>query len=229
MEKKFQETHQWIYSNNNNTKYDTWFDWGVNDNIDISQFKEIISGVNSSEFNPDFLSPFLQEILSKIKTNKVLDYGAGLGRNLPLLKKYSNDIDYIDLEQYQKNYIEYINNLDYNETYFIEMTPDCLIGKKYDLIYCSVVLQHIIDDDIYEKIVKILSNSCDYLFLVQNMSPIKNVFFKYFELEVEEITDVYFGVNHRYGLYKTKNPSYDGFCFWWKCGDSNPGVTCITY
>jgi hypothetical protein len=88
MEKKFQETHQWIYSNNNNTKYDTWFDWGVNDNIDISQFKEIISGVNSSEFNPDFLSPFLQEILSKIKTNKVLDYGAGLGRNLPLLKKY---------------------------------------------------------------------------------------------------------------------------------------------
>lgn len=207
MGKKIQEENQWIYSNNDNTKYDTWFDWGVNDNIDISKFKEVISGVNSEEFEPDFLSPLLQEKLSKIKTDEILDYGAGLGRNLSLLKKYSNKIDYIDLEQYQKNYIDYIRNLDYNKTYFIEMIPDCLDGKKYDLIYCSVVLQHIIDDETYEKIVKILYNACDHILLVQNMSPIKDVFFKYFELVHEEINDVYFGVNHRYGLFRTKNPS----------------------
>jgi SAM-dependent methyltransferase len=205
MEKNFQTNNDWIYSNKNNVKYDTWFNWEVNDSIDISQFKEVISGVNSKDFSPDFLSPFLLERLSQIKTDKVLDYGAGLGRNLPLLKKYSNNIDYIDLEQYQKNYIEYINNLDYNETYFIKMVPDCLIGKKYDLIYCSVVLQHIIDDETYEKIVKILTNACDHIFLVQNMSPIKDIFFKYFELECEEITDNYFGVDHRYCLFKTKN------------------------
>ena len=205
MEKNFQDTNDWIYSNKNNTKYDTWFNWEVNDSIDISKFKEVISGVNSNDFDPDFLSQFLLEKLSQIKTNKVLDYGAGLGRNLPLLKKYSNNIDYIDLEQYQKNYIEYINDLGYNETYFIKMVPDCLIGKKYDLIYCSVVLQHIIDDETYEKIVKILANACDHIFLVQNMSPIKDIFFKYFELECEEVTDTYFGVDHRYCLFKTKN------------------------
>jgi hypothetical protein len=86
------------------------------------------------------------------------------------------------------------------------MIPDCLIGKKYDLIYCSVVLQHIIDDEIYEKIVKILYDACDYLFLVQNMTPIKDVFYDYFKLEHCEISNVYFG-KHRYCLFKTKNPS----------------------
>lgn len=199
-------TNKLIRSNNNNNKFDNWFDWENNDNIDISKFKEVISGVESSNFSPDFLSEVLVNKILKIETNKILDYGAGLGRNLPLLKKFSNNIDYIDLNHYQKNYIEYIDNLGYNNKYFIEMIPDCLIGKKYDLIYCSVVLQHIIDDEIYENIVKILSNTCDYLFLVQNMSPIKDVFFEHFELEYGEIDDVYFGL-HRYCLFKTKNPS----------------------
>jgi SAM-dependent methyltransferase len=211
MEKNFEKinkVNKLIRTNHNNRKYDSWFDWQINDNIEISKFKEVISGVESSNFSPDFLSESLIGQLSKIKTDTILDYGAGLGRNLQLLKKYSNNVDYIDLEHYQKNYIDYINDLGYNETYFIEMIPDCLIGKKYDLIYCSVVLQHIIDDEIYEKIVKILYDACDYIFLVQNtMSPIKDVFFKYFELECEEITDIYFGVNHRYILFKTKNPS----------------------
>ena len=207
MEKKIDDTNELICSNNNNNKYDNWFDWENNDNIDISKFKEVISGVESSDFRPDFLSEFLSKQLLKIKTENILDYGAGLGRNLPLLKKYSNNIDYIDLNHYERNYIEYINGLEYNEKFFIEMIPDCLVGKKYDLIYCSVVLQHIIDDEIYENIVKILSNSCDYLFLVQNMCPIKDVFFEHFELVCEEISDTYFGVNHRYGLFKTKNPS----------------------
>ena len=206
MGKKIDNTNKLIRSNKNNNKYDNWFDWENNDNIDISKFKEVISGVESSDFRPDFLSEFLSEQLLKIKTENILDYGAGLGRNLPLLKKYSNNIDYIDLNHYERNYIEYINGLEYNEKFFIEMIPDCLIGKKYDLIYCSVVLQHIIDDEIYENIVKILSNSCDYLFLVQNMSPIKDVFFEHFELEYQEISYVYFG-KHRYCLFKTKNPS----------------------
>jgi SAM-dependent methyltransferase len=211
MEENFEEineVNELLRTNNNNCKYDSWFNWEINDNIEISKFKKVISGVDSANFSPDFLSESLIGQLSKIKTDTILDYGAGLGRNIQLLKKYSNNVDYIDLEHYQKNYIDYINDLGYNETYFIEMIPDCLIGKKYDLIYCSVVLQHIIDDEIYEKIVKILYDACDYIFLVQNiMSPIKDVFFKYFELESEEITDIYFGVNHRYSLFKTKNPS----------------------
>jgi SAM-dependent methyltransferase len=206
MKNNFEEINELIRTNNNNRKYDSWFDWEINDNIEISKFKEVISGVDSSNFSPDFLPKSLIDQLSKIKTDTILDYGAGLGRNLPLLKKYSNNVDYIDLEHYQKNYIDYINDLGYNETYFIEMIPDCLIGKKYDLIYCSVVLQHIIDDEIYEKIVKILYDACDYLFLVQNMTPIKDVFYDYFKLEHCEISNVYFG-KHRYCLFKTKNPS----------------------
>lgn len=210
MGKRIDENNEFIHSNNNNAKFDNWFDWEHNDNIDISKFKEVISGVDSSDFRPDFLSEYLNEQLLKIKTDNILDYGAGLGRNLPLLKKFSNNIDYIDLNHYQNNYIEYINNLEYNEKFFIKMIPDCLSGKKYDLIYCSVVLQHIIDDEIYEQIVKILSNTCNYLFLVQNMTPIKDVLYNYFELEYKEINDIYFG-EHSYCLFKTKNPSYDGF------------------
>ena len=206
MERKNKKTNNLIRSNNNNSKFDNWFDWEINNNIEISKFKEVISVVDSSNFSPDFLSEILMDRLSKINTDKILDYGAGLGRNLPLLKKYSNNIDYVDLNHYQKNYIEYIDNLGYNNKYFIKMTPDCLIGKKYDLIYCSVVLQHIIDNEIYENIVKILSNTCNYLFLVQNMLPIKDVFYDYFELEYQEISNVYFG-KHRYCLFKTKNPS----------------------
>ena len=135
MERKNKKTNNLIRSNNNNSKFDNWFDWEINNNIEISKFKEVISGVDSSNFSPDFLSEILMDRLSKINTDKILDYGAGLGRNLPLLKKYSNNIDYVDLNHYQKNYIEYIDNLGYNNKYFIKMTPDCLIGKKYDLIY----------------------------------------------------------------------------------------------
>jgi hypothetical protein len=134
-----------------------------------------------------------------------LDYGSGLGRNYNLLKTYTDNIDYLDLNHYQVNYIDYINNLGYKNLNFIEMIPECLIGKKYDMIYASVVLQHIVDDEVYEKIVKILTKSCKHLFLVQNMSPIKDVFFKHFELEYEEISDVYFGVDHRYCIFKSKH------------------------
>ena len=91
MERKNKKTNNLIRSNNNNSKFDNWFDWEINNNIEISKFKEVISGVDSSNFSPDFLSEILMDRLSKINTDKILDYGAGLGRNLPLLKKYSSE------------------------------------------------------------------------------------------------------------------------------------------
>ena len=193
----------WIYTNKKNNKYDTWFNWEINNNIDITQFKEVISGVEN--FESDHLSQIMKDKISTINPNTILDYGSGLGRNYNLLKTYTDNIDYLDLNHYQVNYIDYINNLGYKNLNFIEMIPECLVGKKYDMIYASVVLQHIVDDEVYEKIVKILTKSCKHLFLVQNMSPIKDVLFKHFELEYEEISDVYFGVDHRYCIFKSKD------------------------
>ena len=59
MERKNKKTNNLIRSNNNNSKFDKWFDWEINNNIEISKFKEVISGVDSSNFSPDFLSEIL--------------------------------------------------------------------------------------------------------------------------------------------------------------------------
>lgn len=180
--------------------YDTYYNWeGECDDID--KMKTLITGVESN-FDSDKLHNSIDSYLMNLNIESVLDYGAGLGRNLPLLKKYSQSVDYLDLHVYEKNYLNYINDLGYSDKFFIEQIPK--LEKKYDLIYASVVLQHIIDDDVYTSIIKELWEHTDYLLVVQNRkSPIKPVFNDYFNLEIGKTYRNMFKDAHTYSIYKS--------------------------
>jgi SAM-dependent methyltransferase len=180
---------------------DIYFNW-QNNPANIVRMKQLIVG--SDKFEPDILASSIDEKLTELNISTVLDYGAGLGRNLSLLKKYSTQVDYLDLLNYETNYSEYINNLGYNEIYYVEMIPN-ILSKKYDLIYASVVLQHIVDDDIYSKIIEILATKCKYLLLTQNKSVlIKPIFYNFFDLIYTQDYIGSFPCIHSYSIYSSK-------------------------
>ena len=181
--------------------YDTYFNW-QNNPANLVRMKQLIVG--SDKFEPDILASSIHEKLIQLNISTVLDYGAGLGRNLSLLKNYSNQVDYLDLLNYETNYSEYINNLGYNEIYYVEMIPN-ILSKKYDLIYASVVLQHIVNDEIYSKIVEILATKCKYLVLIQYKTVlVKPIFHNFFDLIYTEDYVGSFPGMHSYSIYSSK-------------------------
>ena len=182
--------------------YDYYFNW-ANNPKNIMEMKQLIVG-EDNKFEPDILTSLIHEKLIELNISTVLDYGAGLGRNLSLLKKYSNQVDYLDLSNYETNYSDYIKNLGYNEIYYVEMIP-IILSKKYDLVYASVVLQHIVDDEIYSKIVEILATKCKYLLLVQNSGIlIKPIFYNFFDLICNDTYLSGFHCMHNFSIYSSK-------------------------
>ena len=100
------------------------------------------------------ISPFLD----LIKPTKILDFGCGIGRWVPLLTAYTKDYYGCDIiEQAIKTLIE---------TYEIESKNVSLVENnsipfgrnKFDLIWTCVVLQHVIDDDLLKHYLKHFSN-----------------------------------------------------------------------
>ena len=167
-----------------NEIYDVYYDWQESKTkLNLTEMKFIIAG--QTKFNTDYLPKKINNILQNLPINSILDYGAGLGRNLPLLLKFTNNIDYIDLLNYKEKFEKTINDLEYKNKYYInDNLPDMLLDNKYDLIYASVVFQHIVDNDIYEQIIKILSEKTTYLVILQNFGiPIKEkIINSYFDL-----------------------------------------------
>ena len=136
--------------NNTNSIYDSYYDWQqLKTNINVTDMKYIIAG--QKEFNTDYLPKKINNILQNLPINSILDYGAGLGRNLPLLLQFSNNIDYIDLLNYKEEFEKNINDLEYKNKYYINDNLPDMLDKKYDLIYASVVFQHIVLIDGYQK------------------------------------------------------------------------------
>jgi hypothetical protein len=84
------------------------------------------------------------------------------------------------------------------------MLPNTL-SKKYDLIYASVVLQHIVNDEIYSKIVEILATKCKYLLIIQNEGVlVKPIFYNFFNLICTEDYVGSFPCMHIYSIYSSK-------------------------
>jgi hypothetical protein len=196
-----------IYNKTPNSEYDDYYDWKtINDNLDVNEMEKIIFGEHLKN-KSDILPENIDSILKKLSLESILDYGAGLGRNLPVLLNYSSNVDYIDLINYNNTFSKVIDSLNYSDKFYISDSLPESLNKNYSLIYASVVLQHIKKCDVYEGIIKILSNKCDYLLIVQNSDvKIKNCMNNYFEL-------VYFcddnktfdGINHTFYFYKSKN------------------------
>jgi SAM-dependent methyltransferase len=191
--------------NNTKTIYDNYYDWQKSKtNINVTDMKKIITG--QKEFNTDYLPKKINNILQNLPISSILDYGAGLGRNLPLLLQFTNNIDYIDLLNYKQEFEKNINDLEYKNKYYINDNLPDMLDKKYDLIYASVVFQHIIDNDIYEQIIKILAEKTTYLVILQNFRvPIKEIINSYFDLiECEDDVDTFKETKHISLLYKSK-------------------------
>jgi SAM-dependent methyltransferase len=186
--------------------FDEYYDWLLDKtDITLENMERIIFGFENS--TPDFLPNKIDVFLKNLHITSILDYGAGLGRNLPMLQKYSCDIvDYIDLANYENKFSEYIDSLSYNNKFYINGVLPDLLDKKYDLIYASVVLQHIIDDETFEKIIKILAEKSKYLVIVQNCEvPIKKIMNLYYDFICEETESTTFkGVKHSFIIYKSK-------------------------
>ena len=171
----------------------------------METMKFLITG--QKQFEPDTLPQKIKDILKTLPIHSILDYGAGLGRNLPLLLQTSDNVDYIDLLKYKEKFEKEVNELSYKEKYYIgeNYLPD-MLDKKYDLIYASVVLQHIVDNEVYEKIVKILAEKTTYLLILQNGHvPIKPTLNSYFDLLDSDVDNVTFKTGtHNCYLYKSK-------------------------
>jgi SAM-dependent methyltransferase len=189
----------------NNGVFDSYYDWTEDKtNLTLQEMQYKIFGFENS--TPDILPNKINDFLNNVDLVSILDYGAGLGRNLPLLQNFSNEVDYADLVNYENKFSNYIDSLNYNKKFYINgYLPDTLY-KNYDLIYASVVLQHIIDDEIYEKIVKILAERTKYLLIVQNsVVPVKNIINLYYDFIIEESEKTTFkGYEHTFFIYKSK-------------------------
>jgi SAM-dependent methyltransferase len=189
----------------NNSFFDTYYNWSAsNSNLTVEDMKFIIHG--DDDYKPDVIPTKINTILKTLNISTILDYGAGLGRNLPLLLNYTDDIDYVDLITYQNKFEKYIDDLKYNNKFYMSEYVPYILEKKYDLIYASVVLQHIVNDVLYEQIVKILAEKSKYLILIQHFKiPIKPILNVYFELIDSEIDSVSFKKeNHTWTIYKSK-------------------------
>jgi SAM-dependent methyltransferase len=131
--------------------FDGYHDW-TSPITDIEKMKVIITDRYwNKSFNHDNLTSEIDQIIKNLNLTSILDYGAGLGRNLPLLRKYAPIVDYLDLETYKPHTLE----LNYDNKFYIQMEP-LPLSKKYDLIYASVVIQHVVNKDLLRKIIEFM-------------------------------------------------------------------------
>jgi len=184
----------------NNEIFDSYHNW-TSEIISEEDIKLKITGRYwNRSFNSDNLTSKTNEILLDLKLKSILDYGAGMGRNLDLLRKYSPVVDYIDFDVYK----EYAKNLKYDNIFFIKMEID-KFEKKYDLIYSSLVIQHIKNEIVMNSIIDFMHKNAKHVFLVQNSQVPLPSFGNDFKLINSELYTDDFTVDHVYNLYKVSN------------------------
>lgn len=178
--------------------FDDYYDW-TSDITDIEEIKVKITGRYwNKSFNHDNLTLKTDQIIKNLKLTSILDYGAGMGRNLPLLRKYAPIVDYLDLETYKPHTSE----LNYDNKFYIQIEP-LPLNKKYDLIYASVVIQHIVDKELLQKIIEFMQKSSKYIFIVQNVKFCFYDFDNHFQLiHTESYKDDFLDF-HFYNLYES--------------------------
>jgi trans-aconitate methyltransferase len=122
---------------------------------DIVDIKRYITGAKKA-WRPNFCSPSLayifeytvEESASVFKTPSALDFGCGLGRNGPLLRRYFPDVIGIDLpEMIDRFQAEYpgVSAQTYRRLY--SSAEELVKQENISVLYDSVVFQHIVDND----------------------------------------------------------------------------------
>ena len=144
-----------------------WDGYGEWDRIaafpEIDAIKESITG-NSSGWRPNYCSPALAYCLSfaaaeyretRGKEPAVLDFGFGLGRNGPLLKKFFPRLIGFDLPSMVSTYRTSQKPGDeplYDGLY--SATADVVEKEDFCLVYDSVVFQHLVDPDTVQTLLE---------------------------------------------------------------------------
>jgi SAM-dependent methyltransferase len=104
-----------------------------------------------------------QKILQPLDYESVLDVGCGIGHNIPLLLnnkaiKYFSGVDISD---------EALNNARQDYPSFDFQCLDIekeFLNKKHDLVFCSLVLEHVLDDE--NALRNLYAMTKKYLFVV---------------------------------------------------------------
>jgi len=177
--------------------FDAYFDWTKINTKGPNEIKKILTGTNS--FQSDQLSDTLLNMLINLNLGKALDYGAGLGRNVGFIKGFSKEVDYIDLIQYKDVLIHIVNKELYDKFYFIEDPKKGLVlEEEYDIVYASVIFQHIVDENVLKNIFNELYSHTKYLLTIQNhlVTPLDGYLDGYFDIVYQEINACGFSVPH---------------------------------
>ena len=109
----------------------------------------ILTGKTVKEFNPD---TSVYEFLDKSKSLTILDFGCGIGRNTYGMANYSSMWSLIGYDNLKMlNLTSVYCKLKYDKLFSnIRFINDWELVKniKFDVIYCSLVLQHIYEKDL---------------------------------------------------------------------------------
>lgn len=109
----------------------------------------ILTGRKADEFGPD--SYMYDYIGSKDSKLVILDFGCGIGRNTYGMSEWSSlwEVTGYDCQEMLNNTKQY-KELKYPDKEFPKLTFDSnwnvVKERKFDVIYCSLVLQHIPND-----------------------------------------------------------------------------------
>jgi 2-polyprenyl-3-methyl-5-hydroxy-6-metoxy-1,4-benzoquinol methylase len=117
----------------------------------------------------------------------ILDFGCGLGRNIDVLKTETNFVDGYDFPV-MIDAIDEGTKLKYSTLYTPAEWSDTLKYKKYDLIFCSLVLQHLSEETLIMYLEQFV-NMTNSLYLVSrwyiddNHKLLIPILAKYFDIK----------------------------------------------
>ena len=117
----------------------------------------------------------LKKIKMLVKNKKVLDVGCGLGIFSYEISKYASFVDAIDIDPNVLECSKKSNNI----KYILSSIENYNVNKKYDLIICLQVLEHIKNDKyVFKKIVNLLKKGGYILISTPNKNKFINHNFK---------------------------------------------------
>ena len=116
---------------------------------------------NDEQFNEENakwaskISPFLDQI----QPTKILDFGCGIGRWVPLLTSYTKDYFGCDITDFATKLLkETFSEIPEKNISLLDNNNIPFGRNKFDLIWTCVVLQHVIDNNLLEYYLKQFHN-----------------------------------------------------------------------
>jgi SAM-dependent methyltransferase len=130
---------------NTNNTFSGWENIG-NFSLDIVA-DYILTGRKAYQFYPDIFS------YTHLMPSRILDFGCGIGRNTFGISIYDPTFSVVGYDnQAMLSHVDEYKNIKYSEREFpnVEFSSDWdyVQTQKFDTIFCAIVLQHIMENDL---------------------------------------------------------------------------------